>query len=83
VIDLALGARKANCFRVAIRSKAPSTLTFNFTNGGHIEVAQRMAGHSNVKTGLCDRRNDGMGVGGGRARRLGFEWYAPDERPRS
>jgi integrase/recombinase XerD len=28
-------------------------------NGGRVEVAQRMAGHSNAKTtGLYDRRND-------------------------
>jgi hypothetical protein len=34
------------------------------TNGGRIEVAQRMAGHSNAKTtGLYDRRNDEIIVG--------------------
>jgi integrase len=34
------------------------------TNGGRIEVAQRMAGHSNAKTaGLYDRRNDDISVG--------------------
>lgn len=33
------------------------------TNGGRIEVAQRMAGHSNAKTtGLYDRRNDDISV---------------------
>ena len=34
------------------------------TNGGRIEVAQRMAGHSNAKT-TCfnDRRNDDISVG--------------------
>jgi integrase/recombinase XerD len=31
---------------------------------GRIEVAQRMAGHSNAKTtGLYDRRNDDVSVG--------------------
>ncbi|MGD0225061.1 MAG: tyrosine-type recombinase/integrase [Terriglobia bacterium] len=36
------------------------------TNGGRIEAAQRMAGHSNAKTtGLYDRRNDGINVGEG------------------
>jgi hypothetical protein len=35
-----------------------------FTNGGRIEVAQRMAGHSSAGTaGLYDRRNDGVSVG--------------------
>jgi hypothetical protein len=34
------------------------------TDGGRIEVAQRMAGHSNAKTtGLYDRRNDDVSVG--------------------
>ncbi len=34
------------------------------TSGGRIEVAQRMAGHSNAKTtGLYDRRNDDVSVG--------------------
>jgi integrase/recombinase XerD len=39
-------------------------LTNYLTNGGRIEVAQRMAGHSNAKTtGLYDRRNDDISVG--------------------
>jgi integrase/recombinase XerD len=39
-------------------------ITDYLTNGGCIEVAQRMAGHSNVKTtGLYDRRNDDISVG--------------------
>src|SRR5216683_5611132 len=39
-------------------------ITDYLTNGGHIEVAQRMAGHSNAKTtGLYDRRNDDISVG--------------------
>lgn len=33
------------------------------TNGGRIEVAQRMAGHSSAKTtGLYDRRNDDVSL---------------------
>jgi hypothetical protein len=33
-------------------------------NGGRIEVAQRMARHSNAKTtGLYDRRNDDISMG--------------------
>jgi integrase/recombinase XerD len=37
-------------------------ITDYLTNGGRIEVAQRMAGHSNAKTtGLYDRRNDDVG----------------------
>lgn len=33
------------------------------TNGGRIEVAQRMAGHSNAKTtGLYDRRTDDISL---------------------
>jgi len=39
-------------------------ITDYLTNAGRIEVAQRMAGHSNAKTtGLYDRRNDDIGVG--------------------
>jgi len=38
-------------------------ITDYLTNGGRIEVAQRMAGHSNAKTtGLYDRRNDDISV---------------------
>ncbi len=38
-------------------------LTDYLTNGGRIEVAQRMAGHSNAKTtGLYDRRTDDISV---------------------
>jgi len=36
----------------------------NLTDGGRIEVAQRMAGHSDAKiTGLYDRRNGDISVG--------------------
>ena len=39
-------------------------ITDYLTNGGRIEVAQKMAGHSNAKTtGLYDRRNDDVNVG--------------------
>lgn len=39
-------------------------ITDYLTNGGRVEVAQRMAGHSNAKTtGLYDRRNDDVSVG--------------------
>src|SRR5208282_3677067 len=39
-------------------------ITDYLTNGGRIEIAQRMAGHSNAKTtGLYDRRNDDISVG--------------------
>jgi site-specific recombinase XerD len=39
-------------------------ITDYLTNGGRIEVAQRMAGHSNAKTtGLYDRRIDDISVG--------------------
>lgn len=39
-------------------------ITDYLTNGGRIEVAQRMAGHSNAKTtGLYDRCNDDVSVG--------------------
>lgn len=38
-------------------------ITDYLTNGGRIEVAQRMAGHSNAKTtGLYDRRNDDISL---------------------
>jgi integrase len=39
-------------------------ITDYLTNGGRIEVAQKMAGHSNAKTtGLYDRRNDDISAG--------------------
>jgi integrase/recombinase XerD len=39
-------------------------ITDYLTNGGRIEVAQRMAGHSSARTtGLYDRRNDDISVG--------------------
>ena len=39
-------------------------ITDYLTNGGRIEVAQRMAGHSNAKTtGLYERRSDDISVG--------------------
>jgi integrase len=39
-------------------------ITDYLMNGGRIEVAQRMAGHSNAKTtGLYGRRNDDISVG--------------------
>ena len=39
-------------------------ITDYLTNGGKLEIAQRMAGHSNAKTtGLYDRRNDDISVG--------------------
>jgi integrase len=38
-------------------------ITDRLTNGGRIEVAQLMGGHSNAKTtGLYDRRNDDISV---------------------
>ena len=38
-------------------------MTDYLRNGGRIEVAQPMAGHSNAKTtGLCDRRNDDISL---------------------
>jgi integrase len=41
-----------------------STFIDYLSNGGRIEVAQRMAGHSNAKTtGLYGRRNDDISVG--------------------
>jgi hypothetical protein len=39
-------------------------ITDYLTNGGRIEVAQHMAGHSNARTtGLYDRRHDDISVG--------------------
>ena len=46
-------------------------ITDYLTNGGRIEVAQRMAGHSNAKTtGLYDRRSDD--ISGGEVERIGI-----------
>jgi site-specific recombinase XerD len=40
-----------------------SGITDYLTNGGKLEVAQRMAGHSNAKTtGLYDRRSDDISL---------------------
>ena len=52
-------------------------ITDYLTNGGRIEVAQRMAGHLNAKTtGLYDRRNDDISVG--KLRELGFDGSAEE-----
>jgi integrase/recombinase XerD len=55
---------------LALRPKSAATLfratgiTDYRTNGGRIEVAQKMAGHANAKTTvLYDRRNDDISVG--------------------
>ena len=38
-------------------------ITDSLSNGGKLEIAQRMAGHLNAKTtGLDDRRNDDISV---------------------
>ena len=48
-------------------------ITDYLTNGGRIEVAQRMAGHSNAKTtGLYDRRKTILVWG--KSRGLGYEY---------
>ena len=52
-IETAIGCRTFGATRV----------TDLLTDGGRIEVAQRMAGHSNAETtGLYDRRNDDVSV---------------------
>jgi hypothetical protein len=46
-------------------NSSPSTsgITDYLTNGGKLEIAQRMAGHSNAKTtSLYDRRNDDISI---------------------
>jgi hypothetical protein len=44
---------------------APDGFMDDIMNGGRIEVAQRMAGHSNANTtGLYDRRNDDISAEG-------------------
>jgi len=70
-------------------------ITDYLRNGGRIELAQRMAGHSNAKsTGLYDRRNDNSASGkwngsGFRTHRLflvnalGVRWGALTRTPRS
>ena len=50
--------------RIGCHTFRATGITDYLTNGGRIEVAQRMAGHSNAKTtGLYDRRNDDISVG--------------------
>jgi site-specific recombinase XerD len=50
--------------RVRCHTFRATGITDYLTNGGRIEVAQRMAGHANAKTtGLYDRRNDDISVG--------------------
>jgi integrase len=49
---------------IACHTFRATGITDHLTNGRRIEVAQRMAGHSNVKTtGLYERRNDDISVG--------------------
>jgi integrase/recombinase XerD len=52
-IEIAIGCHTFRATRI----------TDYLTNGGRIEVAQRMAGHLNAKTGLYSRRNDDISVG--------------------
>jgi hypothetical protein len=48
---------------IGCRTFRATGITDYLTNGGRIEVAQKMAGHSNAKTtGLYDRRNDDISV---------------------
>jgi len=48
---------------IACHSFRTTGITDYTANGGRIEVAQRMGGHSNAKTtGLYDRRNDDISV---------------------
>ena len=50
--------------RIRCHTFRATGITDYLTNGGRIEVAQRMAGHSNAKTtGLYDWRNDDVSVG--------------------
>jgi len=50
--------------RIRCHTFRATGITDYLTNGGRIEVAQRMAGHANAKTtGLYDRRNDDISVG--------------------
>jgi len=50
--------------RIGCHTFRATGITDYLTNGGRIEVAQRMAGHSNAKTtGLYDRRSDDISVG--------------------
>jgi site-specific recombinase XerD len=50
--------------QIGCHSFRATGITDYLTNGGRIEVAQKMAGHSNAKTtGLYDRRNDDVSVG--------------------
>ncbi len=59
----------APCFRCRLETAIgchtfrAAGITDYLKNGGRIEVAQRMAGHSNAKTtGLYDRRNDDVSL---------------------
>ncbi len=48
---------------ISCRTFRVTGITDYLTNGGKLEVAQRMAGHSNAKTtGLYDRRNDDISI---------------------
>jgi integrase len=47
--------------KVSAHSFRATGITTSLQNGGKLEVAQQMAGHSNAKTtGLYDRRNDAV-----------------------
>jgi integrase/recombinase XerD len=58
--------------RIKVKRSLPYSVRLDYlTNGGRIEVAQRMAGHSNAKTtGHYDRRDDDVSVG--EAERIGI-----------
>lgn len=49
--------------RIGCRTFRASVITDYLKSGGRIEIAQRMAEHSNAKTtGLYDRRNDDISL---------------------
>ena len=46
-------------FGILVQRDSATGITDYLTNGGKLEVAQRMAGHSNAKTtGIYDRSDD-------------------------
>jgi integrase len=63
--DLAACFRRGIATAIGCHTSRATGITDYLKNGGRIEIAQRMAGHSNAKTtGLCDRRNDDVSLDG-------------------
>ncbi|MGD0778836.1 MAG: hypothetical protein ABSC05_39170 [Candidatus Solibacter sp.] len=68
-----LATAKTTCFGLPALIAGVGDRATHVTNGGRIEVAQHIPGHSNAETiRLYDRRNDDLSVGEVDAERIGI-----------